>query len=1291
MEKKKVYAVLSTTAIATLFTVALSSTSFAASTDILVQGKDGKDYQYNIDKLCDSFIGDQKLYNDFISKGDAKAYYEATTKQYIDINKIVDNFLQDTKNFDINKFTESAPASDDVPVTQPIQTVIQDANGNVVNGPVIPISNSDVASVSVVNKTTVQVVYNQAPTTAPTADKFAVTVNGKAVAAPTAVTKVDSDLTGKTYKLTIATLDGQQGDIAVNGTAAAVSAGKVYAFDYEAPVLQSVTAKGPTTLELQFNEKLDPSTTNIAAANFKITPIVGTGAITPDTAILDSTGTKVTLTLPSANALTVADYVVTLGAPAVQGGASAVNVTDVAGNGIYNGTQVSFRPTAAQLEDTAAPSLVSAVYNKVSGKLSLAMSKNITTVDTTKLSINGVALTASDVATVSGTDNKAVITLSDATKTAVNALTGNLTLTAAKDAYGDATVKTAGETFALSLQQPAVVKSAAYDQQSNKLTVTFDQPVTLKATNVLSIDDTDEASLAVVTKSMAVDADGNQADTTVANSTWTFDCSKDTDIASTIEGLTTSNLKAYILAGAVTNGASVDNVAGQDTYATGVSVAYTADTTKPTLAGVEYNNNTGNLVLTFSEKIDAATANTNAGNIKLFTADGTALTGLADLTGKTAVETGSTKTLTYNTLTTAEKTAIEKAINEGNAIKVTIDGTVAKDEANLMADATTYTTGAAVTYKDYIAPVLVQFSPSTPNAHDVDVSNANLIAVKFNEPVDSTTASNVNNYVISDSTGAKLAVTKVVPQAVDTTDGTETVLITTVSQTSGAPYTLAVNNVKDIAGNVITTPIVRSFNGSAKADTAKLTVDTLDVAAPANSKNDTLTIGFNTAPDTTKALDLNNYVVLQSDSSTDWTNATQISLTNAKASLVSGNPTKVQITLDAPNLQNGKYYKVVASNLTTVTGQALGTAVGDSDAVSAALVAAAPAAPTVTETKTATGAIKLVFNEELTGADVASNYTVSQPSTLVTKAAYSWDGKKATVVLDLSKPLTGVTAVTPTNVTSLAGAVVTPISAPAQLSDNVAPTVNTVTANINPKAADDNIVIAFNDPDVLAASANNVADYVIKDVQGNVIPSADYHVVLNDNAVSGNDAVTITFDGTADKAYNLQANGTYTVSISNILDESGNAMTPVTKTATLANNYKNGANVTATLNGSPLTADSTNVFTIPSTTTTLGDITLQTDHNIALKKASTNDFAVRVYDANGAVVLSDSSASSIKTLLFGQLDTSADDDVLKANISMSYSDLKTAMNNVSGTTVTSVQVDLFDLAGNKTTVTVNIK
>ena len=196
MEKKKVYAVLSTTAIATLFTVALSSTSFAASTDILVQGKDGKDYQYNIDKLCDSFIGDQKLYNDFISKGDAKAYYEATTKQYIDINKIVDNFLQDTKNFDINKFTESAPASDDVPVTQPIQTIIQDANGNVIDGPVVnPVSNSDVASVSVVNKTTVQVVLKDAPTTAPTADKFAVTVNGKAVAVPTAVTKVDSDLT----------------------------------------------------------------------------------------------------------------------------------------------------------------------------------------------------------------------------------------------------------------------------------------------------------------------------------------------------------------------------------------------------------------------------------------------------------------------------------------------------------------------------------------------------------------------------------------------------------------------------------------------------------------------------------------------------------------------------------------------------------------------------------------------------------------------------------------------------------------------------------------------------------------------------------------------------------------------------------------------------------------------------------------------------------------------------------------------------------------------------------------
>lgn len=1156
-KNKKPVAVLSSAAIGVLIAAAVSTNAQAAVKSYVVQNGD-KYISFDMNTLLQDYtnklIGQPSpsydAYLDTLSTEPGLVAFEDDVKGYVSADAVETAYANalaiGDKAFDVDNFTENAAEEN---INKDLKVGYEWKDGKIV-----PVENGiEVSSVSAINATTLQIVLADKPETDPTADKFTVTVNGAAVASPTAVTKVDSDLTGKTYRLTIATLNGQQGDVAVNGIKAVVPTGKFYAFDYAAPTLQSITTEGTDTLELQFSEKLDSATVELGG-NFAVSSVVGgiNNAIVKTA--LDSTGTKVTVTLT--DPLTVADYVVTLGTTGLTN-----TVKDIAGNAIYAGTQVGFRPTDAQLQNKVAPSLVSAVYNKVQGKLTLKYNKNIqdSTLDTTKLSINGVVFTGNDINTdVNADDDTVIITLSDDTKTAVNALTGNLTLTSAKDAYGDGTVSTNGETFAVSSQQPAIVKSAAYDQQSNKLTVTFDQPVSLKTDNVLSIDDTDESSSAVVTKSMAIDADGTPADTTVANTTWTFDCSKDTNIAAAIEALAPASLKVYIGAGAVTNGASIDNVAGQDTYANGVNVTYTADTTKPTLAGVEYNNNTGNLVLTFSEKIDAATANANKANIKLLEADGTPLVGLESLSADTASELGSTKTLTYG-LSVDEKTALETAINEGKTVKAIIDETVVKDEANLKADATTYATGATVTYKDYVAPGLAQFT--SPSVHYVDVSNANLISVKFNEPVDSNTASNVNNYIITDSTGAKLAVTKVIPQAVDTSNGTETVLITTASQTAGAPYTLTINNVKDIAGNVITTPIVKPFDGSATADTAKLTVDSLVVSAPANSKNDTLTIGFNTAPDTTKALDLSNYVVLQADTddTTGWANASQISLTNSKTSLVSGDATKVRITLDAPNLQNGKFYKVVVSNLTTVTGQALGTATGDTDAKSAALAAVAPDAPAITESQTPTGAgsVKLVFNEELTGADVAANYSVAQASTTVTKATYNWDATagKATVTLDLSKPLTDISDVTltnasgVTNVKNLAGvSFASPIiHAPATVGDTVAPTVKTVVAKADPDAGNDVITVKFNDNDIFGTSVV-AKDIVVKDAQGTVIPASDYTVVFD--GTSDPDTITVTFDKTGDNAYNLKNGDNYTVTITGVVDLSGNALADTTATAT---------------------------------------------------------------------------------------------------------------------------------------------
>ncbi|AWI03117.1 hypothetical protein B9W14_00875 [Clostridium drakei] len=1101
-------------------------------------------------------------------------------------------------------------------------------------------------SVSAINATTVQVVLATAPTadlTVADAAKFAVTVNGQTVAAPTAVTKVASDLTGKTYKLTIATLNGQQGDVAVNGTKAAVATGMAYGFDFKAPSVTGVIAKGTKTVEVSFDEKLNADTTattgNIIPANFIVKKVIADPTITTNSAVLSADGTKVTLTFNKD--LTAADYTLILGSGTTP---NLVNVRDVAGNGIYNATEISFRPTADQLTDTSSPALVAATYDKVSGKLTVAFSKNTTSsIDTTKLSINGVALTANDVAVVN--NNTAVITMSSATKTSLNALTGALTLTSAAGAYTDGTTVTTGETMAITLQQPAVISTSSYDQSTSILTVTFDQPVTLNNTNVLTLGD--GTGTAVVTKSMAINADGTANDGTVASATWIFDCTKGANIASAVEGLTTANLKAYIALDAVTNAAKVNNVAGQDTYANGVSTTYTAITAKPTLASAVYNNNVHKLVLTFSQPVNVS--GVVPANIKLWQADTVALTGFTSLATLTPSESGYSKTLTYTIPTGAssDEADLALAFNTGKTVKVTLDANTVSNKAVLSADATTYTTGGvSIAYQDFNLP--------TVNS-TASVTNQNLIAITFSKPVDATTAQTASNYVIKDTTGKQLVVTNAVLQPVST-DGTQTVYLTTATQAAGTPYTLTVNNVKDTTGNIITTTNTATFNGSSNTDVSALAVSSITPAAPANSKNDTLKVTFNAAVDSTSATNVANYVVLQADAdtTTGWANATQVSLSDATAKLVTADPASVSITLGSANLQNSKYYKVVASNVLTSTGKALGTT---NSAVAQLTAVTAPTAPTMTASQTAAGAIKLVFGEELdsSAATLASNYTATSNATpvAVTKATYSFDATtgKATVVLDLaSAPSAPVAVSLNANVKNLAGVSVagnpTPVTT---LSDNVAPTVKSVVAKAVAGPINDVITVTFNDSDILPASITS-NDFVVKDAQGNVIPSADYTVAP---VITSPNGATITFDKTGDNAYNLLNGANYTVTITGVVDTSGNALASITNTATWDAATDKTAPAIATPSGLALTTGPAGTGNIKVTFNEDVDATTATNKaNYVVKTGSTTLTPSYV-----------TYASKVATVYFAEALSNAPYDVTVTNVKDLAGNIQTIANN----------------------------
>src|SRR3712207_1553545 len=91
------------------------------------------------------------------------------------------------------------------------------------------------------------------------------------------------------------------------------------------------------------------------------------------------------------------------------------------------------------------------------------------------MSINGVALTAAD--TITTDQNKSVIKLSKATKTSIDAVKDALTLTTVKDAYTDGTNATTGETIAIAKITPAVISSASYNQETDVITLNFDQKV----------------------------------------------------------------------------------------------------------------------------------------------------------------------------------------------------------------------------------------------------------------------------------------------------------------------------------------------------------------------------------------------------------------------------------------------------------------------------------------------------------------------------------------------------------------------------------------------------------------------------------------------------------------------------------------------------------------------------------------------------------------------------------------------------------------------------------------------
>lgn len=1161
--KKKIYAVMSSAALTTAISSAISTTAFAAVDGFLVNNND-KLFLYNYNELMEDslnkLLGDSSpLYDEYI-KGNLVAFHD-TIKGYVNEKDVMDQSLEslmDGKNFDLDSFTESAKDEqiykiEGKNVTERIfdekkETVVDKKEKEVK-------AELKVESVSAINETTLEVTLAAAPAKAPVVGDFVVKVNGT-VKQASKVEKVAADLTNTKYRLTVTSLKDTEGSLDVNGTL-----GK---YDYKAPEVKSIVTKDSKHIVVNFNEELNAD--SIVKGRFTVAKVAEGAAPTVEAAVLNADKQSVTLTLGTAE-LVPADYVLKLGK-------TTNKIEDVAKNGIYVGTEVSFKPTAAELENKNAPAFANATYNNVSGVLTVKFDKAIkdSLLDITKLSVNDVKLNTADVNTDATEDETITVKLSDATKKAVNALIGDLTLKSEADAYGILVgtdkVLTKGETVSISKETPAVIKEAAYNQETNKLTLTFDQAVKFAdlATKKIYLD-TNATSVGGITEAAVPLTAAMLKDATLTQATWVFDLGA---TGATLEGLkpapTSDTLKVYMDAASVINGAKVANLDTQKDYDKGIAVAYTADVTKPSLLSAQYNNISKELKLTFSENVSQTLADITKANIKVMSDASTEIINLSTVAAQgDIVEDANAKTLTFKlknndnagaTDLHALGDALEAAYNTGKSMKVVLDGTSVQDEAKLSNDKTTFDTGIALVVKDYQQPQVDKNALADDTTH---------VTVKFNKKVDKATAETAANYVIKDSTGAVLEVKSAVLMG----NGKE-VLLTTVAQEAGKPYNITVSNVTDLQKNMLDKDKgTAKFNGKGTAQTGSIKVTAAaDIKTVENSANDTIELSFTDSKaaarvvDTVTATNLDNYTILEKGTKDDYSDAKTVDKTGAKVVVDAAEGNKVKITLGAANLTNGQEYKVVVQNVQDKFGNVLlasanfakGIAAGD-----AALVA-----PEVKEYQVAgTGNdyIELVFAEELdqTTATDKSKYTVDvdgNGTNDVVAATYSWDAtnKKATVKLTLAGDLASARDVVINGVKDLAGNALneTVVASNVQLMDAVKPTVTKVegTANedegVGKGKGNDTIKITFSER-VREADAVNAANYEISINGGEYVKLSDFIADKKLTLDALNNVVTITLNSAVDKDVKALVAGTskLSVKVSNVRDLPGNVIDTV--------------------------------------------------------------------------------------------------------------------------------------------------
>ncbi len=504
MEKNKVIRVLSTTAMTSLMTLALGSTAYAKTTDILTKDSTtGKLAQYSYEDLKNSLMGDKVLFNEFKTK--TVQAYKDDKAGYVDFSYLTNQYMSIGKaNFVLDTVTAATPVANVIVPTDAITPRVVNQDGTIKDGTVI----HNVQTVTTVTVDAVSVEEGKTATPVVTvkdqdgnamtsgyALSYAITAGTSSVNATTGV------VTGATYSATAANNVNTLTVTATptTGTAITGTATATVTADVTKPTIASVTAINAQQFKVVYSESVD-ATDAIALGNYSLysgasgatytlNAAAGAGQI-KSTAKLQADGKTVLITIVNTkssdpytvggdqsgfamNGFTNSNYILYVNG--VHDSASTPNAIVANSNTQFTGT------TAA---NTVAPTLLAASYNTGTAKLALSFDNVPTSVDLTKTSIvNGtgsVVLTGAS-QTVSGLT--VTITLTAAQATAVGALGQGIN---AQLAIGGVTDGTNSNAFAESALVNTTlipqVAASSYDESTNKLTVNLNQAV--KTSNI---------------------------------------------------------------------------------------------------------------------------------------------------------------------------------------------------------------------------------------------------------------------------------------------------------------------------------------------------------------------------------------------------------------------------------------------------------------------------------------------------------------------------------------------------------------------------------------------------------------------------------------------------------------------------------------------------------------------------------------------------------------------------------------------------------------------------------------